>query len=84
MTLKEEYTVSDEKRLNDEAVEDVAGGFDWDQDKADFKAFVELNCTDCNRAKGGGCYYPGISGAGQRLVFYDFGRKPDAVCTHKY
>ena len=71
--------MNEDKKLPDEAVEGVSGGAD--QLVADLKAFVELNCTDCAFAKGGGCYYHHKS---QLRAFYEFGKRPDAVCTHKF
>ena len=73
--------MNEEKKLNDEAVEDVAGGKNWDQYVADFEAFKHLNCTDCGLAKRGYCKYPGEDG--QSIAFAYFGLKPDAVCRYK-
>ena len=71
--------MNEEKRLNDETVEDVAGG--RDPYAADFEAFKLLNCTDCGLAKRGYCKYPGEDG--QSIAFAYFGLKPDAVCRYK-
>ena len=66
--------MNEEKKLPDEAVEDVAGGV------TDFDAFVHLNCTECYFGKHMLCYYPH---RGQYYAFKEFGSKPDAVCLHK-
>lgn len=47
MTLKEEYTVSEEKRLNDEAVESVTGGGLSQEEWEPFSQFNANNCAIC-------------------------------------
>lgn len=68
--------MNEEKKLPDEAVEDVAGGTE------DFDAFTHLNCTECYYGKHMLCYYPKFH-RGQYQAFMEFGSKPDAVCLHK-
>ena len=94
MTLKEENTVTDEKRLPDETVKDVVGG---SQDP-EYDSFVANNCSDCpflNYMGRSGCPFE------QRLVFGRLqsearmrmemrkagmpvsGGRPDMVCPYK-
>ena len=75
--------MTDEKRLDDDTLENVSGGMEVDQYEADYNAFVELNCTICDLAKYRVCQYPNRAGAGQHQVFDELGRKPDAVCPYK-
>ena len=70
----------EEKRLDDETVKDVFGGWS-NETNLDFEAFQNFNCTDCDSGKRGSCSLGCANG--RQVAFCEVGRKPDGVCPHK-